>query len=279
MTQARATIMSLMEGRFRSGREPPDANGYSRLGCNKYRKFQTPIVQFIIDLSDCRWQDDRAMDAPRKLLVDTLARRPDLDLKKLSLSIGRNHAYLQQYMMRGSPRELPEAVRHGLAPLLGVSPDDLRSTAPPTGAASGAANGDHGLALRADLTDLPVYASAEGGGGAIIITSEPIDYVRRPAPLLSVRDSYACYVIGDSMSPAYEQGDLLLIHPGRPVRPGDDCVFVRDSGDGSQHALVKRLLRIAPEKWRVRQFNPAKDFDLDRGQWQKAQLIVGKYAR
>jgi phage repressor protein C with HTH and peptisase S24 domain len=135
-------------------------------------------------------------------------------------------------------------------------------------------------ALRAaERADLPVYASAEGGGGAIIITSEPIDYVRRPEPLLSVRDGYGCYVLGDSMSPAYEQGDLLLVHPGRPVRPGDDCVFVRDQPDGAQHALVKRLLRITTEKWRVRQFNPAKDFDLDRGQWQKVQLIVGKYAR
>jgi len=216
------------------------------------------------------------MDAPRKLLVDSLARRPDLDLKNLSLVIGRNHAYLQQYLMRGSPRELPEAVRHGLAPLLGVSPDDLRSTAAP---ASGPAADGRGLALRAGSDDLPVYAAAEGGGGALIITNEPVDYVRRPEPLLSVRDSYGCYVIGESMSPAYEQGDLLLIHPNRPVRSGDDCVFVRDPGDGSQHALVKRLLRITPEKWRVRQFNPAKDFDLDRGQWQKAQLIVGKYAR
>jgi len=81
------------------------------------------------------------------------------------------------------------------------------------------------------------------------------------------------------MSPAYEQGDLLLVHPGRPVRPGDDCVFVRDQGDGTQQALVKRLLRITTEKWRVRQFNPAKDFDLDRSQWEKAQLIVGKYSR
>jgi len=51
------------------------------------------------------------MDAPRKLLVDTLTRRPDLDLKNLSLAIGRNHAYLQQYLMRGSPRELPEGRR------------------------------------------------------------------------------------------------------------------------------------------------------------------------
>ena len=29
----------------------------------------------------------------------------------------------------------------------------------------------------------------------------------------------------------------------------------------------------------LRQFNPAKDFDLDRSQWQKVQLIVGKYSR
>ena len=150
------------------------------------------------------------MDAARKLLVDTLARRPDLDLKNLSLTIGRNHAYLQQYLMRGSPRELPEAVRHGLAPLLGVSPDDLRSTALPQ---AGRFEGDlRGLGpmRAADRTDLPVYASAEGGAG-IIITSEPIDFIRRPEPLLSVRDGYACYVIGDSMSPAYEQGDLLLV--------------------------------------------------------------------
>jgi len=229
-----------------------------------------------VDISDCRWQDGGDMDASRKLLVDTLARRPDLDLKKLSLAIGRNHAYLQQYVMRGSPRELPESARHGLAPLLGVSPDDLRSAALPAGAVG---SDTRDAILRVDRTDLPVYASVEGGGGAIIITNEPIDYVLRPEPLLSVRDSYGCYVIGDSMSPAYEQGDLLLIHPGRPVRPGDDCVFVRDPGDGSQNALVKRLLRIAPEKWRVRQHNPAKDFDLDRGQWQRAQLIVGKYAR
>ena len=73
-----------------------------------------------MDRSDHRWQDDGPMDAPRKLLVDTLARRPDLDLKNLSLAIGRNHAYLQQYLMRGSPRELPESARHGLAPLAGV---------------------------------------------------------------------------------------------------------------------------------------------------------------
>lgn len=214
------------------------------------------------------------MDPPRKFLVDVLSQRADLDLKNLSLAIGRNPAYLQQYLMRGSPRELPEMARQALAPLLGCAADDLRSSA--------VSVGDPRLVTQVraeERGDLPVYASVEGGAGAIVITNEPIDYVRRPAPLSSVRNGYACYVIGDSMSPAYEQGDLLLIHPARPVRPGDDCVFVRDQSDGSQQALVKRLLRIAAEKWRVRQFNPPRDFDLDRGQWQKSQLIVGKYAR
>ena len=98
------------------------------------------IVQLRLDEIMGGWQDAGTMDAARKLLVDTLARRPDLDLKNLSLTIGRNHAYLQQYLMRGSPRELPEAARHGLAALLGVSPDDLRSTVLPMGGRSGAAS-------------------------------------------------------------------------------------------------------------------------------------------
>src|SRR5260370_37976158 len=176
------------------------------------------IVQLRLDSIASGRQDAVTMDAARKLLVDTLARRPDLDLKNLSLTIGRNHAYLQQYLMRGSPRELPEAARLGLAALLGVSPDDLRSAALPM---AGRVDGDlrgAGPLRAADRGDLPVYASAEGGGGVIIITSEPMDFIRRTEPLLSVRDGYACYIICDSRSPAYQQGDLLLIHAAQPVR-------------------------------------------------------------
>ena len=93
------------------------------------------------------------MDAPRNLLVATLARRPDLDLETLSRAIGRNHAYLRQYVMRGSPRELPEAVRQAVAAKLGLKADDLRAAGPR----------DAGPAPRptprtaASTDDLPVY--------------------------------------------------------------------------------------------------------------------------
>lgn len=219
------------------------------------------------------------MDAARKLLVDTLTRRPDLDLKNLSLAIGRNHAYLQQYLMRGSPRELPEAARLVLAPLLGVTPDALRATAPASGDIALHGGDAQGL-FTADESDLPVYGAQDGDGTWTTLTSaDPVDHVRRPEPLLSARDGYGCYVIDDTMSPAFERGDLLLVHPDRPVRPGDDCLFVQESGNHTQRVQLKRLLRITSENWEVRQFNPPRDFDLDRGEWQKVQLVVGKYSR
>ena len=43
-----------------------------------------------------------------------------LTLSEVSKAIGRNHAYLQQYMQRGSPRILPEEVRIKLGEYLGV---------------------------------------------------------------------------------------------------------------------------------------------------------------
>lgn len=219
------------------------------------------------------------MDAARKLLVDTLTRRPDLDLKNLSLAIGRNHAYLQQYLMRGSPRELPEAARLVLAPLLGVTPDALRASSPLIGEDL-SLDGDMPGLFTTDESDLPVYGSAQGDGNWMTITSaNPVDFVRRPEPLLSARGGYGCHVIDDTMSPAFERGDLLLVHPDRPVRPGDDCLFVQESENRLQRVQLKRLLRIASESWEVRQFNPPLDFDLDRGEWQKVQLVVGKYSR
>lgn len=126
---------------------------------------------------------------------------------------------------------------------------------------------------------LPVWASAEGGEeGAMLITSGPIDYIPRPRSL-QVTGAFAVYLVGSSMSPAYEHGDMLYIHPHRPVQGGDDCLFIQQLDDGSLLGLAKRLVRRGTDKWRVRQFNPDKDFDLDRRRWAKAWVIVGKMNR
>lgn len=59
-------------------------------------------------------------------LVMELVKRQRLDLASISKRIGKNHAYLQQYIKRGVPHILPEEVRPPLARLLGCRADDLR---------------------------------------------------------------------------------------------------------------------------------------------------------
>ena len=157
---------------------------------------------------------------------------------------------------------------------LAAEPDDSDATRAPT----------HTRVSRETPTngrpDIPVWASAEAGhDGAMVLVNDPIDYIRRSERMLGVRSPFAFYVIGSSMSPAIEHGDQVVIHPNLPPQPGKDHVFLQEQADGTMLALVKRLLRSTTTTWKVRQFNPAKDFDLDRSQWQKAQLVVGKYAR
>lgn len=126
--------------------------------------------------------------------------------------------------------------------------------------------------------DMPVFASAEGGDGEVLVTYEPIDYIRRPAFLEHVRDAFAMYVVNDSMSPRFEPGDLLLVNPGKPVRPRDDVLVVL-SADGVEHRmLVKRLVKRTREKVVLQQFNPRGEFSLPADQVVQLLRVVGIYS-
>jgi phage repressor protein C with HTH and peptisase S24 domain len=125
------------------------------------------------------------------------------------------------------------------------------------------------------VRDLPVYGAAEGGGGVMILDNDPIEYVERPVELADVKGAYAVYVVNDSMFPAYEPGDKVHVHPGKPIAPGKDVLFMREEKDGTRHALIKRLVRVSEKSWKVRQFNPDSTFELSRKIWQRAYRIVG----
>jgi phage repressor protein C with HTH and peptisase S24 domain len=126
--------------------------------------------------------------------------------------------------------------------------------------------------------DFPVFGAAQGGSsGAMVVSSEAIQWAHRPDPLLTVRGGYGVFVVGESMSPAYEQGDIALVHPSLPPRRGADVLLIRQDPDGTRHVLIKRLTGWSDDAWHVRQFNPPADFDLLRSEWTEVQAIVGKY--
>ena len=136
------------------------------------------------------------------------------------------------------------------------------------------------MALSAGRPDLAVYASAAGGPeGAWVLSGDAIAWIHRDQRLVGVRDAFACYVVGESMFPAYEQGNLLLVNPAVPPNAGDDCLLIQEASDGSRYALIKRLVRFNSTSWTVKQWNPDKTFSLPRKEWQRALLVIGKYNR
>ncbi|WP_187274671.1 MULTISPECIES: XRE family transcriptional regulator [unclassified Methylobacterium] len=128
------------------------------------------------------------------------------------------------------------------------------------------------------IGDVPLYASAEGGEGALIIERDPIGSAKRPPLLQGVKDGYAIYHVGDSMVPEFEPGDTLFVNPRLPVLVNTSCVFYNTKAD-EPRAMVKRFLGSTDEEWRVRQYNPMRDFTLDRAEWGLRHRVVSKNFR
>ncbi|WP_083846093.1 S24 family peptidase [Sinorhizobium sojae] len=141
---------------------------------------------------------------------------------------------------------------------------------------------------KADLVggvDLPIYASVRGGAvdDSLLVSPEPIDYVKRPEPLARAKNGYGLYVVGDSMEPAFRQGDLALIHPNIPPTAGDEVVVCSIDVNGDHYAVLKQLTKVTAEKWHLKQYNPPHgepaEFTLDRKEWPVCHLVVGSYRK
>lgn len=173
-----------------------------------------------------------ATEARSRLLALATERR--VSLAQLSALIGRNSAYLQQFVRKGSPRKLDENDRRTLARFLGVDeavlggPEEKSSTS--------------GKPDRPEWIAVPRLAlGASAGPGALDAPEQPVGafgfsarWLRQqglnPALLSAIR------VTGDSMERTLFDGDEILVDrtPG-PLRDGIHVVRLDDA------LLVKRL--------------------------------------
>lgn len=179
----------------------------------------------------------------------------------LSRMLGRNAAYLQQFVTRGSPRALAEGDRARLAAYFGVAEADLG------GPAEGAAASGLVMVMRLD-----VGASA-GPGGLVEEEARRRPGVFDPALLrqLGVRPAAASIVRvqGDSMADTLADGDEILVDRDRR-RPGarGELFVLRVDGE----LMVKRL-RAMGREMEVASDNPAY---ADRVMAAEAVEVIGR---
>lgn len=155
------------------------------------------------------------------------------DFASLSRLVGRNPAYIQQYIKRGSPKNLPERERSILARYYGVAPQLLGAPEEEVGKRGG-------LKL---VPKLAVGASAGAGAlaeGEALAGKVGFDEAWLRKLGVEPRNVSLIRVEGDSMQPTLNDGDDIMVDKGAALKSLRDGIHVIRI-DGV--LMVKRLAR------------------------------------
>lgn len=177
--------------------------------------------------------------------LDALIRHSGEDYTSVSRRLGRNPAYIQQFIKRGVPRKLDEDDRRKLAHMFDVPEADLGGPQRRGGRAVPA-----GEAQRQDDYMLVPYFSAIGasaGAGALTDEEEAAEaalaFQVRWVKSISSSDPELLSVIkvqGDSMLPTLGDSDPILVDRGDGVDRLRDGIYVMRAEDT---LIVKRIMR------------------------------------
>ncbi len=163
-----------------------------------------------------------------RTVIARAAQARGVSLMELSRLIGRNPAYIQQFVERGTPRRLAEADRATLARYLGIA--EVALGAPPA----------------RDWVAVPrIDATASAGPGGMLGEDAADGVHRLDAGLLRqlrvrAADASMIAVRGDSMEPTLADGDMILVDQGDRRGQSGRIHVVRHDG----LLLVKRLARV-----------------------------------
>jgi len=170
-------------------------------------------------------------NSPRDILATLIAERGD-NYGALSRLIGKNAAYIQQFIKRGTPRRLHEDDRRVLAAYFGVNEALLGGPAQDETVPPMRENGwksRHENALIASVPKLELEASA--GAGAIAGEERPagtIGFDRRWLKALGLRAENLSIidVKGESMAPTLNNGDNIMVDRGDGAERLRDGIYV-----------------------------------------------------
>jgi hypothetical protein len=168
---------------------------------------------------------------PRSYLARLIEERRE-DFSALSRLLGRNPAYIQQFVKRGTPKRLGEADRQVLARYFNVDEHLLGGRAPVGSSA-------------AELIPIARYSvGASAGHGAhneaemqvaqLGFSKAWLDQLSRAKP----DDLSIIKVVGDSMFPTLADGDDIMVDRSSALQPVSDGIYVlrRD-----ETLMVKRI--------------------------------------
>lgn len=193
----------------------------------------------------------RIMPNDPRANLEELIRKNGHDFAAISKMLGKNPAYIQQYLRRGSPKKLDEDDRRRLAEFYGV--EERLIGGPVVRGNRGAGSPVQDGLLR--IKQLQVGASAGAGSLVDDEFAESMGFGPKWLRRLGADpDNLSLIVVdGDSMNPTLGDGDDIMVDHSAAARPLRDGIYVLRMDDV---LLVKRVAMAPSGKLSIRSDNP-----------------------
>ncbi len=177
----------------------------------------------------------------------------------ISALLGRNHAYIYQYIKQGTPDRLNEIDRHVLARYFGVNDWELGGPLEDRPRASGGLA--EGWPLLSEMIMVPFLDVVASAGSGSMVEEElttgflPVDrhWLRHDLGVTETSNLTAITIDGDSMLPTLHADDQVLVDCGQR-QPVDRGIFVIRH-ENALHVKRLRKTKGHPE-WAVLCDNP-----------------------
>jgi phage repressor protein C with HTH and peptisase S24 domain len=167
------------------------------------------------------WQAIDRMAARYSMSASGLARRAGLDPTTFNKSKRITSTGKQRWPSTESIAKILEATGASLAEFVGEIGDQSQSVLTRRIPVIGFAKAGHQNTF--DETGTPAGAG----------------WSERVIPQINDPRAYALEINGDGLAPVYREGDVLIVSPGAPPRPGDRVVVKSSGGE----VMVKELIR------------------------------------
>lgn len=124
------------------------------------------------------------------------------------------------------------------------------------------------------LTDFPVYASVDVGGGVVSLSQDPEYFIARPTWSKSAKD-FSFLVWTNVMGPHPGRGDRVEVSTTEPPIEGDLVVAVAGERGRDWKVLLRELVSFTDRHWRLKQYTPEKVDNFERDVWHTCLKVKG----
>lgn len=176
-----------------------------------------------------------------------------LTLTDVSVFLGKNKAYMQQFIERGIPQYLKETERKTISMYLSIDEDQLlppeiksiysqtknikipsESSLQPK-----VADDIENISFGPDM--IPILGNANGSTEALVLNfDQPIGQILRHPNQKGMKGAFALYARGESMSPRYMPGEPVYVIANKPPQKGQDCIVEMKNGESYLKIYTKQ---------------------------------------